>query len=164
MNRIMTFLILPLYVCFSNCGIYSFKGSLAPHLKTVAIPLFDNRTAEFGVTEEMTDTMIDKFTQDGSLKITDRSSADVLLEGSISRINDRAGAYDANERVQDLKIYVSVQIKCTDLVKRQILWEERMTQFGSYDPAEGPDARLDGISEAIEKISEEVLNKTVSGW
>jgi hypothetical protein len=164
MNKRATLLISIVFVSLFACGIYSFKGSLAPHLKTVAIPLFDNRTAEFGVTEEMTDTMIEKFTQDGSLKLMDQTSADVLLEGTISRISDRAGAFDANERVQDLNIYVTVQIKCTDLVKRQIMWEERMTQFGSYDPAEGPDARLDGISEAIEKISKEVLNKTVSGW
>ena len=164
MNNILKSTIIMSLAILLNCGIYSFKGSLAPHLNTVAIPLFDNRTAEFGITEEMTDTMIEKFTQDGSLKNMDKSSADVLVEGTIERINDGAGAFDANEQVQDLKIYVTVQIKCTDQVKRQVIWEERITQFGSYDPAEGPDARLDGISEAIEKISEEVLNKTVSGW
>ena len=147
-----------------NCGIYSFSGSLAPHLKTVAVPLFDNRTVEFGIAEDMTDTVIEEFTRDNTLKIADRSTADILIDATILRVDDRAGAFDANEMVQDVKIYVSVNVKCTDQVKDQVLWEERITQWGGYDPSGGPDARLDGIAEAIDKISKDILNKTVSGW
>ena len=44
------------------------------------------------------------------------------------------------------------------------MWDDRITQFGTYDPALGADGRLDAISEALVKISEEVLNRTVSGW
>jgi hypothetical protein len=152
-----------LLIC-TGCGFYSFSGSLAPHLNTVAVPLFENRTAEFGITEDMTDIIIEEFTRDNTLKISDRSGADVLIEGVILRINDRAGGFDAQERVQDYKIYLTVSIKCTDQQKQQLLWEERITQWGSFDPSAGPESRNDGIAEAIEKISQEVLNKTVSGW
>jgi len=156
-------LVLPMLLGLA-CGFYSFKGSLLPHLKTVAIPLFENRTAEFGIAEQLTDAIIDEFTRDNSLKIADRSAADVLIEGSIVRINDRAGAFDQREQVQELKVYITVNIKCTDQVQHQTMWEERITQWGSYDPSGGPDARLDGIAEAIDKISEQVLTKTVAGW
>ena len=151
-------------VFIGGCGFYSFSGSLAPHLNTVAVPLFENRTPEFGITEEITDTIVDEFTRDNTLKIADRTNADVLLEGSIVRINDRAGGFNAQERVSDYKVYVTVSIKCTDQQKQQLLWEERITQWGSYDPAAGSDSRAAGISEAIDKISQETLNKTVSGW
>ncbi len=164
MKKIVYILITVTLITVMHCGFYSFSGSLPPHLNTVAIPLFDNRTAEFGVAEEMTDTLIDEFTRDGSLRISERGSSDVLVEGSIIRIDDRAGAYTQSEEVEDLKIYVTVKIKCTDQVKRQVMWDERLTQFGTYDPAEGADGRLAAITEAIEKTSEEILNKTVSGW
>jgi len=147
-----------------GCAFYSFSGSLAPHLKTVAVAQFDNRTAEFGVSEEMTDTLVDEFQRDNSLKIADRNTADVLVEGEIIRVDDRAGAFDQSERVQDFKLYVTVRVKCSDQVKRQPLWEERITQWGSYDPSAGSESRLEGMSEAIGKISQEVLNKTVAGW
>jgi hypothetical protein len=147
-----------------SCGIYSFSGSLAPHLKTIAIPLFDNRTVEYGIAEELTDTVINEFTQDNSLKIAERNDADVLIEGSIVRVEDRAGAFNAEEQVQDIKIYVTAKIKATDQVKKTVLWEERLTQWGTFDPAGGPDARSDAIHEALDKISKEILNKTVSGW
>jgi hypothetical protein len=147
-----------------KCGFYSFSGSLPSHLKTVAVPLFENKTAEFGVTEELTDVVIEEFTRDGSLKIADGNDADVLVEGSIIRIDDSAGAFTRDEEVQEIKIHLTVKVKCTDQVKRQIMWDERITQFGSYDPSAGADGRLEAISEAIGKISEEILNKTVSGW
>ena len=148
----------------SSCGYYSLKGSLPPHLKTVAVPLFDNQTAEFGITETLTDAVIDEFVRDGSLKIAERSDADVLIEGKIAGISDRAGAYDQQEVVQDVKVYITVRVECTDQVKRQTMWNERITQFGSYDPAEGPDGRMTAYDEAFEKISQEILNKTVSNW
>ncbi|HOC89212.1 MAG TPA: LptE family protein, partial [bacterium] len=113
MNR-KALLFLLLLCAGSGCGIYSVKGSMAPHLKTVAIPLFENRTAEFRVAEDLTDAVINSFTSDNSLKIADRGAADVLLEGTIIQIDDRAGAFDENESVQDMKIYLSVQIKCSD--------------------------------------------------
>ncbi len=146
------------------CAYYSLKGSLPPHLKTVAIPLFDNRTAEFGITETLTDAVIDEFIRDGSLKIADRSAADVLLLGTIVSVSDRAGAYDQQEVVQDIKVYITVRVECTDQVKRHTLWKERITQFGSYDPAEGPEGRSTAYEQAYEKISQEILNKTVSNW
>ena len=148
----------------SSCGYYSLKGSLPPHLKTIAIPLFDNQTAEFGITETLTDAVIDEFVRDGSLKIAERSNADVVLVGTIAGISDRAGAYDQQEVVQDVKVYITVRVECTDQVKRQTMWDERITQFGSYDPAEGPDGRATAYDEAFDKLSQDILNKTVSNW
>jgi hypothetical protein len=152
------------FICLLHCGIYSFSGSLAPHLKTVAVPLFDNRTVEYGIAEEITDIVVEEFTRDNSLKIADRGDADILVEGSIIRVDDRAGSFNKQEQVQDLKIYITIHVKATDQVKRTVLWDERLTQWGTFDPSSGPDARTDGIQEALEKISKEILNKTVSGW
>ena len=150
-----------------SCGFYSFSGSLAPHLKTIAIPLFEDRTAEYGIKENLTDTIIEEFTRDNTLKIAERSDADILLTGSIVSVDDRTGALAATTQqynVQEIKVYITVNVKCEDLVKRNILWEDRLTQWGSYEPDVGPDARNEAINEAISKLSTDILNKTVAGW
>ncbi len=147
-----------------SCGFYSFSGSLAPHLKTVAIPLFDNRTAEFNIAEDMTDAVIAAFNRDNSLKLAERGNADLLIEGNIVQIDDRAGAFDQSETVEDMKVYVTVQLKCTDQSRREVMWQERLTHFGAYDPAQGPEGRREGMMEAIDKLSQDVLNKTVANW
>ena len=128
------------------------------------MPLFENQTAEFGIAETLTDAITDEFVKDGSLKIADRSSADVLIEGVITSVSDRPGAFSQDETVQDINVYVSVSVKVTDQVNRTAMWNERITQFGAYDPAAGPDGRRQAYEEAFEKISQEILNKTVSNW
>jgi hypothetical protein len=143
-----------------GCGHYSFSGSAATHLKTIAVPVFDDRTAEFGIKERLTNTIIDEFTRDNTLKISDRRVADSVLLGSLLRVEERAGVYSQNESVQEIRIYLTVQMKYEDLKKRKTVWEAQITQFGNYTPPN----RQDAIDEAVRKIANEVLNKTVSGW
>ncbi|MFQ5627174.1 MAG: LptE family protein [bacterium] len=159
-----------LYCCcatalFIACGPYSFSGSAFPHLKTIAIPLFQDNTAEFGVKEQLTNELIQAFSQENSLKIADRRSADSILNGTIVAITDQAGSYTREEKVNEIQVHLLIEIKYEDLVKRKIVWEDKISQFGSYTPGTGEkSSREDAITEAIAKISEEVLNRTVSGW
>ncbi len=146
------------------CGPYSFSGTSSPHIKSVAIPIFQDQTSEFGIKEKLTDVLIQEFTKDNTLRVTDRRSADSLLEGTIIRVDDRAGAFTSDERVQDIKIFITVHVKYQDLQKRKVIWEEEITQWGTFNPDEGPQSRDAGIAEAIAKISGEILNKSVSGW
>jgi hypothetical protein len=145
-----------------GCGPYSFSGSGATHLKTIAVPVFEDRTAEFGIKERLTNTIIDEFTRDNTLKISDRRVADSILLGSLLRVEERAGVYSQNESVQEIRVYLTVQLKYEDVKKRKTVWEAQVTQFGAYAP--GSSNRQNAIDEAIRKIANEVLNKTVSGW
>jgi len=163
-NSLLSIILIIIFGLTAGCAYYSVKGSLPSYLNTVAVPLFENRTSEFSVAENLTDTLIDEFTRDGSLRIDDQATADVIIEGAITSINERAGAFDAQETVEDIKIYFSVQVTCTDQVKRQEMWQGRITQWGSYDPAMGPQGRTDAYEEAYSKISQEIINKTVSNW
>lgn len=156
---------LMLAVLFAACGPYSFSGTTLPHIKTIAIPLFQDETAEFGVKEELTNALIQAFTSDNTLKIGDRRNADSVLEGKIVSITDRAGAYNRDERVSDIQVYLLVEIKYQDQVKRKVIWEDRISQYGTYSPsASEKNTRIDAIAEAITKITDEVVNRTVSGW
>jgi len=148
-----------------QCAHYSFSGSMAPHIKTVAVPLFEDNTAEFNVKEQFTDVLIEEFTRDNTLKIADRRRADSVLEGVIFRIEDRAGAYNSQESAQEMKVYVTVDIRYFDRKKNEVIWEDRLTQWGTYDPGmSGDEARMEGITEALDKLATEILNRTVSGW
>ncbi len=158
-------LLAALLSCLAGCGVYSFSGSANPHLKTVAVPIFDDRTAEFGVKEQLTEAIIASFNRDNTLKIADRRVADAIVSGTILRLNEQAGVYTAQEQVQEIRVYLTVKIKCDDVKKRKVLWEEELTQFGAYVPGGANSGdRQSAISSAIDKIATEVLNRTVSGW
>ncbi len=144
----------------SGCGIYSFSGSTLPsHIKTVAVPLFEDKTTEFGIDQKFTDGLINAIIEDNTLKIADPRSADALVRGEILRVEDRAGQYNAQETASDYRVTISIKVAFEDVKKRKILWEETWTDWGSYS-----DDREAGIDEAIKKLSTEILNRTVSGW
>jgi len=162
---VLLFIVTSLLFSAFACGHYSFSGSMASHIKSIAIPLFEDRTAEFGIKEELSDALIAEFTRDNTLKIADRRNADSILEGVIRQIRDQAGAYDSEETVQELKVYLTVDVRYFDATKKKVVWEDRLTQWGAFDPnLSGTDAREAAITEAIEKLTTEILNRTVSGW
>jgi hypothetical protein len=143
-----------------RCGAYSFSGaSLPPHLKTVAIPLFENRTPEFGVDQRLTDAVIEAVTKDNTLKIAESSTADCILRCTLNRIEDRAGQYNRNEEASTFRITLSVQATFEDLQKRVVLWQSPISAFGTYS-----DNRDDGIAEAVDKLTVEIVNRMVSNW
>ena len=61
---------------FNGCCIYSFTGASVPeHLKTIAIPIADDRSggAEPGLREKLTEVLTQKFIDDNTLQVTDKS-------------------------------------------------------------------------------------------
>ena len=147
-----------------GCGPYSFSSSGGSGIKTVAIPIFQDQTAEFGIKEKLTDEIVAQFTRDNTLRISDRRNADSLLEGTIIRVEDRAGTFTADEQVKDIQIFITARVRYQDLKKRKVIWEDEITQWGTFNPDEGPEEREAGIDEAVAKIASEILNKSVSGW
>ncbi|MGE5315812.1 MAG: LPS assembly lipoprotein LptE, partial [Acidobacteriota bacterium] len=72
-------------------GCYSFTGSSVPsHLKTIAIALFEDQSGfgEPGMREKFTRQLIELFTSDNSLELADRTTADSILEGTITSMRD----------------------------------------------------------------------------
>lgn len=165
----ITIILLLWSIAYTRCGFYSFSGStLPPHLGTIAIPIFENRTTEFGIPEDLTDALIAKFTEDNSLKVFDRRTADSVIEGTIVSVREQAGAYNVQEQVKEIRIYIRIQAKFEDIKKNKVMWEEEITQWGTYNPdlpvTQEGSSRQDAIQEAIEKISTDIFNKTIAGW
>lgn len=149
----------------AGCAYYSFSGSTLPNIKTIAIPLFEDNTAEIGVKEQLTNAVIQAFTSDNSLKIADRRNADSVLKGTLLSVTERAGAYNRQEQVQEIQVFIAVKVQFEDSKKRKIIWEDQINQFGSYIPGDTQrGTREIAITDAIDKTAQEVLNKTVSGW
>ena len=128
------------------------------------MPILEDRTSEFGIAEELTNTIIDAYTSDNTLKIADRRNADSILNGVLLKIEERAGVYTAEDVVEEIRVFVTVQIKYEDIKNRKIIWEGTINQFGSYAPDSDSSTREQAITEAIDKIAKDIITKTVSGW
>jgi len=154
------------FMAFSSCT-YSFKGgSVPPHLKTVAIPIVEDQSGYGDPTLRnlFTQKLVERFTNDNTLQLTDRNSADSMLEGVITEVPDVPEVVQGGEQVTLRKITVTVRVTFQDLKLRKKVWEKSFSEWGNYPSGGGLTQRNDGIQTAVEKLTEDILNDTVAGW
>ncbi len=146
---------------------YSFKGGSVPsHLKTIAIPVVEDQTGLGDPTlrELMTRQLNDLFVADNSLQLTDRNSADAVLEVVITDMRDAPSVLQGIEQVTQRRITITVRATLQDQVMRKKMWEKSFSGWGDYPSGSSLTQRSEGITEAIKKITEDILNETVAGW
>jgi hypothetical protein len=143
---------------------YSFKGSLPSTIQTIAIPLFDDNTSYPNIREDLTNKVVDAFIADNTLKIANEGDADLLINGTITSISQRAAILTSGEDVQEFQVYVNVKVKCEDVKNGKVFWEKTLSQFGSMPGGGTQDERDIAIADAVEKITEDILNNTLANW
>lgn len=143
---------------------YSFKGSLPPHIKSVAIPLFENQTAEYRINETITDILTQQFLEAGILRVTDEKSADSVLEGVVTSINDAPLTYTAGEQVEEYKVTIGLKVTWYDKIQDKDRLDRTFSGWGAYDADQANVTRDDGIEEAISKITDDIINAITANW
>ena len=164
---ILWLFIAAIVVNFSGCCLYSFTGASVPeHLKTIAVPIADDRSggAEPGLREKLTEVLTQKFIDDNTLQVTDKSNANAVLECTVVSLSDAPAIVTAGEQIATRRITISVQVVNKDLVKRKTIFEKTFSNYGDYPSGGSIDSRSSAIDEAIEKITQDILLDTVSGW
>jgi len=147
-----------------SCSPYSFSGSSVPaHIKTIAIPLLENNTAEFGLTEQVTDALLDDFIKENILQIVDQKDSDSVMRGTILKVSDVPYTFDENEEVQEFRVTISATIVWYDTINQVNLFKGNIKGWGVY-AASTPEDRIEGLDDAVERLVTEVLNQTLSGW
>lgn len=165
--KIFFLFIIPVVINFTGCCVYSFTGASVPqHLKTIAIPIAEDRSGsgEPGLKELLTDQLVQKFINDNTLQVTEKVNADALLECVILPLSDAPVVVSAGENVQARRITINVQVTYKDLVKRKTIFDKKFSNYGDYPSGGNISQRRDAIQTAVDKITEDILLDTVSGW
>jgi hypothetical protein len=165
-RSIVALLFLGIIFHCSGC-IYSFKGgSVPPHLKTIAIPLLDDQSGsgEPGLRENFTNKLIESFRQDNSLQLADKARADAVIEGIIQSVATAPLVVTTGETLAKQRLTISVKVTYQDMKMKKPIFEKQFSDYGDYDVSGGPSQRQAAITTALNKLTEEILNETVSGW
>ena len=163
--------ILPLLLLMSilqNCWFYSFKGTLPPHIKNVAIPLFEDRTAEFNIQQVMTDLVRLGFIRENILKLVETEQAQSVLYGTIQDVQDRPLVFqesEAGESVTEYRITVRAEVEWFDLVENVSMFKKQFTGYSEYDPTGASERTRDlALEESINNITQDIINAILAGW
>jgi len=152
-----------------SCGYTTSPALLPTHLKTVAIPVFENGTTEYTLEQEITTAVVDRFVKDNHLRVVDERSANAVIRGKITGYKNSIFGFSAANRAQEYRVSIACSVVFKDLVKNREIWNDpEMVKTANYYvvPVPGDSARteLDGRKEAISKLADEILSRTVEGW
>lgn len=151
----------------TSCS-YSFTGASVPgHLKNIAIPICTDRTGsgEANLSDDFTNELINKFLNDNTLQVSERTNADAILECTILSLTDSPQVVTGGEDIQTRRITLNAKIVYRDLVKKINIFERNFSNYGDYnDSEEITSAREAAIETAIDKITEDILLGVVSNW
>jgi outer membrane lipopolysaccharide assembly protein LptE/RlpB len=108
----------------AGCG-YSFRGNLPAHLRTVAVPVFQNRTPVPAVENFLTSAVLNAFSANGRLRVATVDQADAILEGEITGYLLQSIAFDATANVRQYRLIVTLNLKFRDVRRNEVLFQSR---------------------------------------
>lgn len=170
----------------AGCG-YSMNSSLDPRFQTVHVRPFDNQSREYDLQAPLTNAVIRKFLHDGRLRVVDRSTADLVVDGSILNYELKGLTFDTDDEVTQFRMLVVARVRVSDNQTGEVLWESpRMVGETSYStPRTGSSSdRLRGnaqtflptvrsfqtdeenqaASEALEALATDIFYRTIEPW
>ena len=175
--RRLSFLLL-IVAFIAGCGYTT--GSLLPeHLKTIYIQPFRNkielteelspeqyrfRTYTPHLETDITKEVIDKFINNGSLKVVKQETADLILNGELVDYLRQPVRYkaDDNETVEEYRINVICSVKVKDVRKDVLLWQDPRVIGDATYSLSGSESSC--LSAAVSDLARRILNRTIEGW
>ena len=149
-------------------GCYSFTGTSLPvHLKTIAIPVFEDRSGA-GIAQcraELTGGLVNKIESQSLLRVTPSlARADALLEGAIISFSDAPSQLSsATERAMMNRVTLVVQVTMVDRVKKTALFTQSFVGFSDYRTGDAV-AQQEALQCCTVQIIDEIFDRIVSGW
>ena len=105
--KVFVALLLSLF-SFAGCG-YQIAGRgvhIPEGVRTLAIPVFENKTLEPIVEEELTPVVIREFLRDSRIEVVSRSQAALVLQGSVTSYKESPLSFDQDQNVLEYRITI----------------------------------------------------------
>ena len=183
--------IIIIILLFQGCYFYSIRGSLPAHINSISLASVTNESAEFSVAEILNEELNELMLSENVLDIVLPEQADSRLEVVISSVTDKPYTVTLSsdlgmEEVEEWKLTIKITITWYDLKRDEILFEKKMSSWGSYTP--GVDISTDGIDNdgdnlidsedsdeigspresalniSVRRLTEDIVNEITNTW
>ncbi len=146
---------------------YSFKGAHSESIRTVAVPIFDNRTYSTGVEVELTEAIVKEIQRTTGWTISSAGAADATLSGVVQGADFRTLSTDRQTGlVQEVGVEVRVDFELRDnrtgrvMVSRQNF--AAMDTFGpSIRVGERPEV---GRTATVATLARDIVGELRESW
>ena len=176
---------------FPGCLFYSIRGSLPAHINSISLAPVVNESAEFEAAEILNEELNELMLNENVLDIVLPEQADSRLEVVILSVTDKPYTVTLSadlgmEEVEEWKLTIKTSITWYDLKRDEILFEKKMSSWGSYTPGvdistdnidndgdnliDGEDSdeigspRESALSISVRRLTEDIVNEITNTW
>lgn len=146
----------------AGCGVYTFRPKGSSEYKTIAVTRFENETGQFGLTDRLTDVIVDALISDGTYRVVPVETAETILSGLLVRYERLVNQFDDNDNVLEYKVVMEFDVALKKAADGTDIWKDRLVQEGIYDAAS--ETEEDGQERAGQQLVATVLSKTTKTW
>jgi hypothetical protein len=124
-QKVWFFHLIILGVMICSCG-YRFtgEGDFPSQVQSIFIPVFENRTAETGIENVVTNDFIYEMTRSRKVSVVEREVADAVLLGVITSVNTQTMSRSGTQMPLERRVRMFLDVKLTDR-QGKVLWASR---------------------------------------
>ncbi len=147
----------------AGCSFYAPQTVLPDRIRTVKVETFANKTVLYGLEDKLYQQISDKLLADGRL-IPTQKNPDAVLKGVIKKYELIPLSYDANNVVEEYKLWIEANFKFIDLKTNTVLYEEndipidiRYYPPGSTQPGAVIETEQEAQDRAIKELASQIV-------
>ncbi|MGO9580928.1 MAG: LPS assembly lipoprotein LptE [Desulfobaccales bacterium] len=134
--------------------------------RTLAVPLFNNRSTEVGLEAILANALIHSFAETRAVKVTPyEDGADLVLDGKVQSVDNTSVAYSSVTQSTVRRVIVRVELILKQQDNGKVLWKDTEILEEDYvvDPSyqAGEVTKAEGLRRAAVKMAQRVLNKVL---
>ena len=164
--RLSAFLLMLFFVSgFAECYKPVTKNQLPKHIKTVAVPAFQNNALRYKVESRFTEAVVNELIHRGrGLRVQgSREGADAVIEGVIKSFSYGGVLLDDSGRARIFEVTIVVAVTVRDQTENRVLYDNQNFVFrGEYEFANDPRNFFNEEDPAVQRMARNFAESIVS--
>ncbi|MEQ8850835.1 MAG: LPS assembly lipoprotein LptE [Phycisphaerales bacterium] len=146
---------------------YALDAEYDQSVRTVAVPIFENRTFDHGLEYDLTEAIIKEIHAETPWKVTQGAGADTELTGIVSEVRQRKLSTERESGfVQELAVEIIVSFEWKERRTGEILvTRSRFRSSEAFVPGKSVRERREmGRRAAVQELAENIVRELRSAW
>ncbi len=159
-------LLFVLLVLLPGCG-YTQKELFSTEYRSVAVPIFANRTFYRGAEFDLTEALIKEIELRTPYKVVAEAGSDTVLEGTITSVQQRTLSWSRDEGLpQELEVRIEVDFAWKNSRNGQMIKDRKgFAAVGRYIPSTPVGERYSAAQHAaVQKLATDIVSAMQAGW
>ncbi len=153
----------------AGCTDVAIRPGLPSYMSKLAIPIFQNRTAQPNLENQLTQLVTQDFLMDGRLELSDADHADALLNGTITQYLQEPLLMDVHNTPQQYKLRLIMRLALKDTKAGKNLWtdesfEENTTYYVANTLGIPAETEQTARARVIDQIARRIVARVIEGF